>query len=97
MSLESQITKLETQRKTLEQKLETLKQKRTQEVSRFIQEIDLKDMDSVTLIGMLLETLEKPLSQEEKERWHRRGKKFCRQTKTRLSKPVHQTPSTKAA
>lgn len=97
MSLENQIQKLEDQKKTLDQKLVDLKQKRTQEVSRFIQELDLKDIDSQTLIGLIVDTLENPLPQEKKERWHRKGKKFCRQTKARLSKPVQKNPATKAA
>lgn len=97
MSLENQIQKLEDQKKTLDQKLENLKQKRTQEVSRFIQELDLKDIDSQTLIGLIVDTLENPLPQDKKERWQRMGKKFCRQTKMRLSQPVQKTSAKKAA
>lgn len=97
MSLENQIQKLEDQKKTLDQKLENLKQKRTREVSCFIQELDLKDIDSQTLIGLIVETLENPLPDDKKERWHRKGKKFCRQKKARLGKPIQKNSATKAA
>ena len=97
MSLEIQIKKLETQQKTLKSRLENLKQKRRQEISSFIEQIDLKDLGSDTFIGLILEALEAPFSQQETERWQRRGKKFCRQQKTRLPRADKKSPATPSA
>ena len=86
MSLETQIQKLETQKKALDQKLETLKQKRVQELSQFLDAFDFKDLDTYTLIGMILNGLERassPSGNTEQEGWHKQGKKFCRAQKTK--------------
>ena len=102
MSLETQIKKLEDQKKALDQKLDILKQKRVQELSQFLDAFDFKDCDTYTLIGLILDGLERlsGLSgKAEQERWHQRGKKFCRSQKTKL---VHRlrdqkTPSEKVS
>lgn len=97
MSLENQIKKLEDQQKVLDQKLLNLKQKRTQEVAQLIQKIDLKNLDTQRLIGLIVDTLEAPITPAQQERWRHLGKPFCRPTKTRLSSSTQKDPATKAA